>query len=389
MLLQKAYKSCLKLNQKQISQIAQVGGTTRFVWNLALAFQFEILQATGKIKSYADMCKLLTQWKRDPKLAWLNEAPSQSLQQTLKHLDRAFRDYFNNKVKEVPRFKKRGEGDSFKALGNDNFKVQDNKIRLPKIGWVRFYKSQEIEGEQKNLTVTQCGDHWFVSIQVELVVPEPVHPSKAITAVGMGVVSFLTTSDGATIEPLNIAKRSAKKLAQNQRKLARKIKGSHNWIKQKKKIARIHTTIANTRKDFLHKITTNLGKAYSVVAMEDLKVVNMSASAKGTVAEPGTNVAAKSGLNKAILDQGWSEFKRQLTYKQLWRGGKVILVSPHNTSRKCSACGHIDALNRSTQAKFLCLKCSYRDNADVNAAKNILAAGHAVLASRDIRHIGA
>ena len=116
------------------------------------------------------------------------------------------------------------------------------------------------------------------------------------------------------------------------------------------------------------------------MVLEELKVKNMSKSAKGTVEEPGRNVRAKSGLNRAILDQGWSEFRRQMEYKQLWQGGEVILVHPRNTSRACPECGHVSAENRKTQADFCCTQCGYSKNADLNAARNILAAGHAVLA---------
>jgi putative transposase len=125
------------------------------------------------------------------------------------------------------------------------------------------------------------------------------------------------------------------------------------------------------------------------VVLEDLKISNMSKSAKGNVEKPGKNVKAKSGLNKAILDQGWFEFRRQIEYKLNWSGGERILVNPKNTSRKCSVCGHISKENRKTQSKFSCIECGHAQNADLNAARNILAAGHAVLACGDIKLIAA
>jgi putative transposase len=175
------------------------------------------------------------------------------------------------------------------------------------------------------------------------------------------------------------------KLAEEQRKLAGKIKFSNNRKKPKKKLQKLHYKIANTRRDFLHKTTTEISKNHGIIAMEGLKVKNMSKSAKGTIDEPGTNVAAKTGLNKSITDQGWYEFQRQLTYKQQWLGGKVVLVNPINTSRKCSRCNHVAAKNRQSQALFQCQSCDYQENADLNAAKNILAAGHVVRACGDIR----
>ena len=167
--------------------------------------------------------------------------------------------------------------------------------------------------------------------------------------------------------------------------MSRKKKFSRNWQKQKQRVARIHRKIADIRRDFLHKCTSEISKSHAVIVLEDLRVKNMNGSAKGTVDAPGKNVRAKSGLNRAILDQGWYEFRRQLEYKHRWRGGKVICVEAMNTSLKCSQCGHIDRQNRATQSEFKCTECQYQDNADLNAAKNILAAGLVVLACGDIR----
>jgi putative transposase len=141
-----------------------------------------------------------------------------------------------------------------------------------------------------------------------------------------------------------------------------------------------HARIANVRTDFLHKASNTISKNHAMIAVEDLQVRNMSRSAKGCAEAPGRNVRAKSGLNKAILDQGWGEFRRQLEYKSAWRGGYFVAVPPRNTSRMCPHCGHISAENRKTQALFACIKCGHTANADHVGAINILAAGHAVLA---------
>ena len=138
-----------------------------------------------------------------------------------------------------------------------------------------------------------------------------------------------------------------------------------------------YTKIANCRKDFLHKISNEISKNHAMIYMEDLQVSNMSKSAKGTVEQPGQNVAQKSGLNRAILDQGWGEFRRQLEYKSAWRGGFVIAVPPHHTSQTCPCCGHTDKENRPTQEKFECVECGYSENADLVGALNILARGRA------------
>jgi IS605 OrfB family transposase len=170
------------------------------------------------------------------------------------------------------------------------------------------------------------------------------------------------------------------KLAKQQRKLSRKKKFSSNWKKQQRKIAKLHHRIACIRKDFLHKASTIISKNHAVIIIEDLKVSNMSRSAKGTIEEPGRNVKAKSGLNKSILDQGWAEFRRQLEYKQLWRGGEVVTIHPSYTSQACSACGHVSSENRKTQSRFECVACGFAENADLNAALNIEVAGQAISA---------
>ena len=187
-------------------------------------------------------------------------------------------------------------------------------------------------------------------------------------------------SSGEHISALNILKNHTSSLKRCQKKLSRKQKGSQNWKKHCKKLARKHKKISNSRKDFLHKTSIMLSKNQAIIVVEKLKIGNMSRSAKGTGQEPGRNVRSKSGLNRSILDQGWGEFLRQLSYKQEWRGGLLISVNPQYTSQTCNFCGFADASNRVFQANFKCISGGHQDHADVNAAKNILAAGHAVLA---------
>ncbi|WP_152068955.1 RNA-guided endonuclease InsQ/TnpB family protein, partial [Escherichia coli] len=195
-----------------------------------------------------------------------------------------------------------------------------------------------------------------------------------------GVAKLATLSDGTVFEPVNSFHKNQKKLARLQRQLSRKVKFSNNWQKQKRKIQQLHSRIANIRRDYLHKVTTIISKNHAVIVIEDLKVKHMSKSAAGTISQPGRNVRAKSGLNRSILDQGWYEMRRQLEYKQLWRGGQVLAVPPAYTSQRCACCSHTAKENRLSQSKFVCRACGYTANADVNGARNILAAGHAVLA---------
>ena len=198
--------------------------------------------------------------------------------------------------------------------------------------------------------------------------------------IDVGIANFATLSTGEVIKPLNQFRKLEAKLARVQKKLARQVKTSNKWKKQKTVLQKLHAHIANSRADFLHKTSTSISKNHAMIAIEDLDVRNLRKSAKGTQEKHGKNVKAKSGLKKSILDQGWSEFRRQLEYKQLWSGGDVLAVNPRNTSRTCLSCNHISKENRTTQAKFECVSCGYKANADYVGACNILRVGHTQLA---------
>ena len=241
-------------------------------------------------------------------------------------------------------------------------------------------ESREVLGTVKNVTVSGKQGKWFVSIQTEREAEQPAHPSVSMIGVDVGVARFATLSDGTVFEPVNGFKQQQERLSRQQRAMAHKQKFSNNWKKAKAKVTKTHQKIANVRRDYLHKTTTAISKNHAVVVVEDLRVRNMSKSAAGTTDQPGRNVNAKSGLNRSILDQGWFEFRRQLEYKQAWRGGELLAVPPRNTSRTCPACGHVAAENRQTQAQFACVQCGFAENADLVGAINLLRAGHARLA---------
>ncbi len=369
--------------------MAQFAGCCRLVWNKALALQKELLTEGKSCMSYNKLAGALKGWKQEDNLLFFKECHSQPLQQTLMNLDRAIKEAFNKtSPKQFPRFKKKGHRDSFRYPQGFKIDEANRRVYLPKIGWIRYRKSQPITGTPKNITVSKRGDYWYVSIQTEREIPDPLSGATSIVGGDLGIARFLTLSTGEYFKPLNSFKRLEKKLARLQRTLARRVKGSQNWKKIKHKISRLHIRIANTRADYLHKLSHHLSKNHAVVVLEDLKVANMSSSAKGTVEEPGRNVKAKSGLNKAILDQGWHEFKRQLNYKLEWLGGMLVLVAPKNTSRCCPECGYTSGENRKTQSSFVCVECGYKENADFVGALNVLRAGHARIACGDIDLIG-
>ncbi|MFK8040515.1 MAG: RNA-guided endonuclease InsQ/TnpB family protein, partial [Rickettsiaceae bacterium] len=182
-----------------------------------------------------------------------------------------------------------------------------------------------------------------------------ISKNKELKEVGLdlGISKFVSLSNGKQKLPKNSFKTNQNKLTKEQRKLSKKIKFSSNWNKQKRKIIQLHAKIANTRKDYIHKVSNEICKSHARIFIEDLKIVNMSKSVKGT----RENAKAKSGLNKSILDQGWYELTRQLEYKSTWNGGEVIRVNPRYTSQTCSNCGYNDSDNRLSQTKFECKAC--------------------------------
>lgn len=380
MIIRKAFKYKLKTTPEIEQKCASMAGCCRLIWNKALALNLHRLEMKTPMLWYNELAYWLTFWKTSEELGFLKEAHSQPLQQALKNLDRAFKDAFdkNQPNKRLPKFKRRGQHDSFRYP--QGFKIQGNRIYLPKVGWVCFFNSRPIEGTPKNVTVVREAKGWHVSIQVEIEVETPQHPSTSAVGIDRGIAVLAALSNNKCYSPIHSYRKHQSQLAKAQRDLKNKVKFSNNWKKQQQRIAKLHSKIADCRKDRLHWISNRISKNHAMIVLEDLKVSNMSKSAKGTQEAPGKNVKAKSGLNKAILDQGWSMFADMLEYKQAWQGGEVIYVSPHHTSQTCPKCGHVSADNRISQSEFACTECRYNDNADIVGAKNILARGHRVLA---------
>ncbi|VWC55424.1 DNA-cytosine methyltransferase [Burkholderia contaminans] len=377
-----AFKFELMPNGEQQRDMRRFAGSCRFVYNKALAFQKENYEAGGKFIGYVAMARHLTEWRNGGETPWLKDAPVHPLQHALKDMEGAYKNFFAKRA-AFPKFKKRGQRDSFRYPDPKQFKLDqpNGRIFLPKLGWMRLRLSRPVLGELRNATVSFNSGKWCVSIQTEREVEPPEPHATSVIGIDVGIARFATMSDGTFVAPLNSFKKHEARLRRCQRAMSRKVKFSNNWKKAKTRVQRIHARIGNARRDYLHKVTTTISKNHAMVCIEDLQVRNMSRSAAGSIDAPGKNVRAKSGLNKAILDQGWFEFRRQLEYKLAWNGGWLVAVPPANTSRTCPACGYVSAENRTTQEKFACVECSYAENADVVGALNILARGHRVAAS--------
>lgn len=376
-LIRRGFKFELRPNGMQIQLMMQFCGCARYVYNRTLSLEKSLYEKDSKHSfKYTEAANRLPGWKK--KNPFLKKCHSQVLQQSLKDLDRAYTNFFEKRG-NFPKYKKKYRHDSIRFPQGVELDEVKQQIKLPKIGWMGYRKSRDIIGTIKNVTVIRRGDKWDVSIQTEYKASPPA-PSPSEIGIDMGVKRFATLSNGDFVEPLNAFKQEQEKLAKLQRKLARQKKGSRNSRKTKRKIARLHRYIADSRRDFLHKTSTKIAKNHSIICVEDLKVSNMSASARGTKESPGKNVKQKSGLNRSILDQGWYGFFQMLSYKLEQRGGKLIKVDPRNTSRTCPRCGLASAENRKSQATFACIGCGYRSNADEVGAINILRAGRARLA---------
>jgi len=380
----KTFKFRLKLKPWMERKFSQWSGCCRFVYNKFLDQRVKTYNESKQPLSYVDQANELPKLKKE--FEWLKWPPSQSLQQTLKDLDQGFKNFFR-RVKNgtekpgFPKFKRKGYSDSFRlpqikkdAIWSDGRK---GTVHLPKIGKIKFIKTRKIEGRIRNVTIINNAGKWYICFNCEVDIIVPENNGSAI-GVDRGVSHTIATSEGKFFDiPKNSILYWEGRNIQAQKKLARQKKGSNNRSKQKARIRKINHKIFNIRKDFLHKVSTGIAKNHSCVVLEKLKTKNMTKSAKGSIESPGKNVKAKSGLNKAILMQGWYKFEQFLAYKVKWLGSCLKYVKPHYTSQRCSnsRCNHVSPKNRKTQETFKCVKCGYAENADVNAAKNIFTDG--------------
>jgi len=372
----RGYKFRLKPSDEQAATLAQFAGACRFVYNLALEQRRDHWRPGRRI-NYLTQAAELTKLRVE--VDWIKAVPACALQQALRDLDRAFVNFFEGRA-AYPTSRIKGVNDSFRVPQDRNAirvkKLNANwsAVKLPKLGWIKYRSHREIDGEICNSTVSLKGGHWWVSIQTEREIE--VHPS-ALPPVGIdrGVAALVALSNGELVAPVNALVKHSRRMKNAQRCLARRRKGSNRWKRQKARVNRIHTKIANTRKDQLHRVSLGIARRFGTVVVEALRTKNMTASAAGTVEEPGRNVAQKSGLNRAILDKGWHTFETMLAYKLEERGGTLIRVNPAYTSQTCAECGTISKANRESQADFECVSCGHTAHADINAARNILRAG--------------
>ena len=370
---------------RQEESFAQFAGVCRLVWNLALEQRREHWRnyqaRTENSLNFAAQSRELTVLRRE--VDFVRAVSVTSQQYVLKSLDDAYRRFFKG-IGGYPRPKKKGVNDAFTFNGREIVVERINRrwgrVRLPKIGWVKFRYTRPISGKITEATVRLTPLGWQISIGCK---DCDIHPFATEGSVGIdrGVAVTLMLSDGASYmlpEQIAVLDRKARKA---QRIASRRKRGSRRYAKAQRRVAAIRAKTARVRKHWAHVTTTDICRKFGTVVIERLCTKNMTKSASGTLENPGKNVSQKRGLNRAILDVGWHQIEAMLSYK----ANRLVKVDPRFTSQTCSCCGAVDSRSRKNQASFVCTTCGFRSNADHNAAINILHRGNTPVVEPAVR----
>ncbi|TDD73907.1 transposase [Actinomadura darangshiensis] len=363
-----AYKCRAYPDFEQVAVLNRTFGCVRLVWNKTLAERRCAWHAEGQRTTYAETDAALTGWKKTEELAFLSEVSSVPLQQTLRHQHAAFANFFAGRARH-PRFKSR-TGRQTAHYTRSAFRMKGGELWMAKttapLALVWSFEDVDLAGLNPTMVVVsrEADGRWYVTFAVDTDAPDPLPATGHAIGIDLGVKEFAVTSDGDRIANPRHLERRATNLARHQRRMARKQRGSANCRKAKNKVARTCRKVRNARTDFLHRTSTTLINRADTIVVEDLAVAGMVRNRR---------------LAKAISDCGWGEFRRQLEYKAERAGRTLIVIDRwHPSSKTCSHCGQVlDELSLSTR-RWTCPGCRTRHDRDVNAAKNILAAGRAV-----------
>ncbi|MCO6009438.1 transposase [Actinoallomurus purpureus] len=363
-----AYKCRAYPDPEQAAVFSRTFGCVRLVWNKTLTERHAAYHQRGQKTSYKQTDAALTAWKKTEDLAFLSEVSSVPLQQTLRHQHAAFANFFAGRAK-YPRFKNRNSRQSAHYT-RSAFRMNNGELYMAKTtAPLRFVWSfEDVEVSTLNPTMVvisrEADGRWYVTFAVDTDAPEPMDEAGHAIGVDLGIKDFAVTSDGERIANRRHLERKARNLARYQRRMARCQRGSMNRRKAKAKVARAHRKVRNARNDFLHRTSTDLVRRADTIVIEDLAVTNMVKNRR---------------LARVISDAGWGEFRRQLEYKAERAGRTLVVIDRwYPSSKTCSACGHLLAKLSLSTRHWTCPTCRTRHDRDINAAKNILAAGRAV-----------
>lgn len=355
----------------------------RFIWNLAVEQHAHWKPGRKSAPGFAEQSRQLTEARAESE--WLAAGSAVVQQQALKDFAQAMCNFFK-KTHRRPTWRKRGRREGFRIVGPRGrtwdvrrLSRHAGEVKIPKVGWVRFRWSRALPEGVKSFRVTRdSAGRWHVAFAV-IPPPIPAPGTGEVVGVDRGVTVSAALSTGELLRAPQLRDTEGKRLLRLQRGIARAKRGSNRRLKLKAAIARLKARETDRRKDWVEKTSTDLARRFGIVAVEDLKIRDMTRSAKGTIELPGRNVRQKAGLNRSIQAAGWGALAERLGHKA---AGRVIKVNPAYTSLTCNACKHIAKGNRESQAVFRCVACGHQANADVNAACNIrdIAAGHAVAA---------
>ena len=403
--IKRAYKYRFYPTEDQTIELAKTFGCARFVYNHFLRVRTDLWFKEQKRLNYNDTSSLLTQLKRKPEFSWLSEVSSVPVQQSLRHLQTAFTNFFARRTGYPTFHSKRGTQSVTYVATGFKFTPNDRKLILAKMDRplpIRWSQTIPRWAQVTSVTVSRdSANRYYISLLCDDQAQQLPAVKKKI-GIDMGLNHFLVTSDGEKVAAPNPYRKYERKLARLQRAQARKLeiakvaagvqkgkaipKGtkipkSKNWLKNQLKINRLHAKIADSRRDFQHKLSTKLIRENQAISVETLSVKNMSRSTKGTIEKPGRKVKQKAGLNKSILDASWSEFIRQLEYKAAWYGRQIIGIDRwYPSSKRCGGCGFVLKELPLNVRHWTCPECGVNHDRDINAARNILAAGQAVSA---------
>jgi putative transposase len=353
-------------------------GHARYIWNLAVEQHRHWRPGRKSAPGYLEQCRQLTAARAEH--PWLAAGIQMVQQQALRDFAQAMAGYLGG-THNRPSWRKVGRDEGFRVVAVRPGHVRRlsrrvGEVRVPKAGWVRFRWSRAVPPEVKSYRVTlDRAGRWHIAFAV---IPEPiVGPGNGQTVgIDRGIAVSAALSTGEMLTAPGLSARRNKRLRRLQRRLARAKRGSNRRAGVKLTVARLRAREADARKDWAEKASTDIARRFDLIKVEDLRIRNMTRSARGIAGAPGQNVRQKAGLNREILRSGWGLLARRLEDKA---PGRVEKVRPAFTSQRCSVCGHVDAGSRESQARFVCTACGFACHADVNAAKNI-AAGHAVTA---------